>query len=450
MSTGNSRTSRVAEPGTGQARGYFWEPGAPPAGGAEGEADCHARATWSALAESTDAAARYLWLARGPVEALNLALEGSVREIAEVLEEASCDPEVERLHVTAAHESMRIRHARQAAERAKTVWGARVEEARNVLERSSERGISLVRPGEAGWTAGLSALGINAPFALWHAGGRAGLGERRAIALVGARGATRYGTGVAYDFAAALAERGVRVVSGGALGIDAAAHSGALAARSVREGGGGTVAYLAGGLDDYYPRANAALLARVRGEGGLFSEAPIGARPTRWRFLSRNRLIAAASDATIVVEAAWRSGALSTAAHADALSLPVGAVPGPVTSAESSGCHRLIAERGAQLISRVEDIEMMIAGAAGVSATVGPEGPADAAGALPLDVELLGPLDRLVFDGIPRFSAIGVRELATQCALDRDQVRTSLARIELLGLAEVSGHSVRRVTGAQA
>ena len=233
------------------------------------------------------------------------------------------------------------------------------------------------------------------------------------------------------------------MVSGGALGIDAAAHSGALAARSVHEGGGGTVAYLAGGLDDYYPRANAALLA-------LFSEAPIGARPTRWRFLSRNRLIAAASDATIVVEAAWRSGALSTAAHADALSLPVGAVPGPVTSAESSGCHRLIAERGAQLISRVEDIELMIAGAVGVSATVGPEGPADAAGALPLDVELLGPLDRLVFDGIPRFSAIGVRELATQCALDRDQVRSSLARIELLGLAEVSGHSVRRLDAKSA
>lgn len=443
-------TPHVRERRAGEAPRFFWEPCAVPASGVEAEADRHARATWSALAESTDAAARYLWLARGPIEALSIALEGSIREIASVLEEAACDPEAEMLHVTAAHESMRIRNARHAAERAKAAWTERVEEARNVLDRSMSSGIELVRPGEPGWPAGFSALGINAPFALWHAGSRRTPSEGKAVALVGARGATRYGTSVARDFAAALAERGVRVVSGGALGIDAAAHSGALEARSVHEGGGGTAAFLAGGLDDYYPRANAGLLARVRGEGGLYSEAPIGARPTRWRFLSRNRLIAAASDATIVVEAAWRSGALSTAAHADALSLPVGAVPGPVTSSESSGCHRLIAERGAQLISRVEDIEMMIAGVAGGVETVGLESPAESTGALPLDVELLGPLDRLVFDGIPRFSAIGVRELATQCALDREQVRSSLARIELLGLAEVSGHSVRRVGGAGA
>lgn len=436
---------QVGEHRVGASPGYFWQPRAVPADGAEAEADRRARAVWSALAESTDAAARYLWLARGPVEALSLALEGTIREIANVLEEAAADPEAERLHVTAAHESMRIRNARQAAERAKAAWSERAGEARNVLERSRESGISLVRPGEVGWVTGLTRLGINAPFALWHAGSRGGLEERKAVALVGSRGATRYGTSVAYDFAAALAEHGVRVVSGGALGIDAAAHSGALAARSVHEGGGGTAAFLAGGLDDYYPRANAALLTRVRGEGGLFSEAPIGARPTRWRFLSRNRLIAAASEATVVVEAAWRSGALSTAAHADALSLPVGAVPGPVTSAESSGCHRLIAERGAQLLSRVEDIELMISGASGVAGSVGAENPADASGALPLDVELLGPLDRLVFDGIPRFSSIGVRELATQCALDREQVRASLARLELLGLAENSGHSVRRL-----
>lgn len=437
-------TPHVRERRAEETPRFFWEPCAVPASGSKAEADRHARATWSALAESTDAAARYLWLARGPIEALSIALEGSIREIASALEEAACNPEAELIHVTAAHESMRIRNARHAAERAKAPWTERVEGARDVLERSMSSGIELVRPGEPGWPAGFSALGINAPFALWHAGSRRTPSEGKAVALVGARGATRYGTSVARDFAAALAERGVRVVSGGALGIDAAAHSGALAARSVREGGGGTAAFLAGGLDDYYPRANAGLLARVRGEGGLYSEAPIGARPTRWRFLSRNRLIAAASDATIVVEAAWRSGALSTAAHADALSLPVGAVPGPVTSPESSGCHRLIAERGAQLISRVEDIEMMIAGVAGGVETVGLESPAESTGALPLDVELLGPLDRLVFDGIPRFSAIGVRELATQCALDREQVRSSLARIELLGLAHFSRGRARR------
>ena len=273
-------TPHVRERRAEETPRFFWEPCAVPASGSKAEADRHARATWSALAESTDAAARYLWLARGPIEALSIALEGSIREIASALEEAACNPEAELLHVTAAHESMRIRNARHAAERAKAAWTERVEGARDVLERSMSSGIELVRPGEPGWPAGFSALGINAPFALWHAGSRRTPSEGKAVALVGARGATRYGTSVARDFAAALAERGVRVVSGGALGIDAAAHSGALAARSVREGGGGTAAFLAGGLDDYYPRACAAkegsIPRRPSGHGqpgGVFSRA---------------------------------------------------------------------------------------------------------------------------------------------------------------------------------
>ena len=439
----------MIEPRSGSEVARFWDADSVPLEPCASRADLEARAVWSALAEATDAAARYLWLSRGPVDALALALDGSIREIAVALEEAAHDPEAGRLHVTAAHESMRIRDARSAAEKAKAAWEARASEARYVLEHSSEHGIRLIRPGEAGWPAGLSRLAINAPFALWCAGGHAGenADSMRSVALVGSRGATRYGTGVAHDFAAALAERGVRVVSGGALGIDAAAHAGALAARSLKGGGGGTAAFLAGGLDDYYPRANAALLTRVRNEGGLFSEAPIGTRPTRWRFLSRNRLIAAASDATI---AAWRSGALSTAAHADSLSLPVGAVPGPVTSAESSGCHRLIAERGAQLVSRVEDVELMISGGAGFSATVGSTENSGSPGTLPLDVDLLGPVDRLVFDGIPRFSPIGVGELASLCALDPEQVAASLTRIELLGLVQVSRGRVRRVASGAA
>ncbi|MCT2056408.1 DNA-processing protein DprA [Dermabacter hominis] len=442
----------MIEQRSGSEVARFWDADSVPLEPCASRADLEARAAWSALAEATDAAARYLWLSRGPVDALALALDGSIREIAVALEEAAHDPEAGQLHVTAVHESMKIRDARSAAEKAKAAWEARASETRYVLEHSSEHGIRLIRPGEAGWPAGLSRLAINAPFALWCAGGHAGedTDSLRSVALVGSRGATRYGTGVAHDFASALAERGVRVVSGGALGIDAAAHAGALAARSLKEGGGGTVAFLAGGLDDYYPRANAALLTRVRNEGGLFSEAPIGTRPTRWRFLSRNRLIAAASDATIVIEAAWRSGALSTAAHADSLSLPVGAVPGPVTSAESSGCHRLIAERGAQLVSRVEDVELMISGGPGYSATVGlPENSASP-GTLPLDVDLLGPVDRLVFDGIPRFSAIGVGELASLCALDPEQVAASLTRIELLGLVQVSRGRVRRTASGAA
>lgn len=432
---------------------HFWEAGSVPSDPRGSRIDLEARATWSALAESTDPAARYLWLARGPVAALALAREGSVREIAEALEEAAGNAEAERLYVTAAHESMKIRDARAAAERAKAAWMRRTRETENLLERSHERGIRLVRPGDVQWPTGFDDLGVNAPFALWYAGPNTRGASRElecdramppAIALVGARNATQYGKDIAYDFASALAERGVRIVSGGALGIDAAAHSGALAARAERAGGGGTVAFLAGGLDDYYPRSNASLLTRVRGEGGLFSEAPVGARPTRWRFLSRNRLIAAASAATIVIEAAWRSGALSTAAHADALSRSVGAVPGPIRSAESGGCHRLIAERGAQLVARVEDIEAMV-GFASRGAAHTPN--ATTCEPLSLDVELLSPVDRLVYDGIPRFSSVSISELATHCALDPERVKTSLGRIELLGLANVTRGRARRSQG---
>src|SRR5699024_2238102 len=120
---------------------------------------------------------------------------------------------------------------------------------------------------------------------------------------------------------------GLVVTSGGAFGIDAAAHRAAL------EAGGRTVAYQAGGVDRFYPAAHGPLLAAVAEQGAVLSEAPPGSAPMRQRFLQRNRLIAAATGAVVVVEAAWRSGALSTAHHAAGLLRPVGAVPGPVTSA---------------------------------------------------------------------------------------------------------------------
>ena len=158
------------------------------------------------------------------------------------------------------------------------------------------------------------------------------------IALVGARAATGYGEHVAMEASAGLVDRGFAIVSGGAYGIDGMAHRAALASD------GTTIAFLAGGIDRFYPLGHESLLSRIAQTGAVVSELPCGAAPTKWRFLQRNRLIAAASQATVVLEAGIRSGSLNTAGHAAALGRPLGAVPGPVTSPASAGCHRLLRE----------------------------------------------------------------------------------------------------------
>ena len=156
------------------------------------------------------------------------------------------------------------------------------------------------------------------------------------------------------ELGAELTGRGVVVVSGAAYGIDGVAHRAALAA------GGPTIAVLAGGVDRSYPAGHAELIDRIGANGAVLSELPPGSAPTRWRFLQRNRVIAALSEATVVVEAGARSGSLNTAAHAATLGRPVGAVPGPVTSAASAGCHRLLREFGAECITSADDVLELI------------------------------------------------------------------------------------------
>jgi DNA processing protein len=140
------------------------------------------------------------------------------------------------------------------------------------------------------------------------------------------------------------------VVSGGALGIDAQAH------KSTLDFGGQTIAVMAGGLDRLYPSKNLDLFEEIKQSGLLVSEMPPGTSPARWRFLQRNRLIAALGRATVVVEAGFRSGSINTAGHANELDRPVGAVPGPINSTRSAGCHRLIRERRAELIATPADL----------------------------------------------------------------------------------------------
>jgi len=240
-------------------------------------------------------------------------------------------------------------------------WAARARafDLAAVEQATARHRLRFIIPGDDEWPAALNDLdgcepvqlmGGN-PFGLWLKG-TAGLAElaQRSVAIVGSRAATPYGQSVATDLAAGLGSHGISVISGGAYGIDAAAHQGALAVDAP------TVAVMAAGLDRPYPSGNTALLHRVASHGLLVSELAPGEHPTRVRFLARNRLIAALSPATIIVEAAHRSGARNTVSWANACHRVVLAVPGPVHSANSVTPHRLIRESEAVLCSSVEDV----------------------------------------------------------------------------------------------
>ena len=245
------------------------------------------------------------------------------------------------------------------------------------LERAGRLGARLVTPEHPTWPAALDSLELGAPLTLWVRGDPARLARlSRSIALVGARAATGYGEHVALESAAGLSDRGFAIVSGGAYGVDAAAHRAALSSGQV------TVAFLAGGVDRLYPAGNDDLLRRIARTGLLLAELPPGSTPTRWRFLMRNRLIAAASDATVVVEAGARSGSLNTAGHAAQLGRPLGAVPGPITSPASTGCHRLIREYGAICVTSPDEMAEL---AEPLGARLDGEEPGGEAGRVPGD-----------------------------------------------------------------
>jgi len=292
---------------------------------------------------------------------------------------------------------------------------------RRELEVLHRLGGRLVIPEDEHWPQQLDDLGITAPAALWV---RGELTTGPGIALVGARAATSYGEHLAARFAHDLAEEGFVVISGGAYGIDAAAHRGALAA------GGRTWALLAGGVDRLYPAGNSSLLSSIIDSGAVISEAPCGTAPMRSRFLQRNRLIAALAEATVVVEAAWRSGAINTASHAGELLRPLGAVPGPVTSMASAGCHRLLRENNAVCVTDVAEIRELVPGGA----------PAPQQHELdPGLLDGLDPLARQVLDALPARSSAAVPSLVRSSGLSSIEVRAALGRLELAGRAARDG-----------
>jgi DNA processing protein len=204
------------------------------------------------------------------------------------------------------------------------------------------------------WPTGLLDLGDSAPAVLWVLGKSNTLQNQKTLSIVGSRIASSYGMEVTKDLVKTALARDFVIVSGGALGIDASAHKNALFF------GGKTIAIMAGGLDRLYPAKNLDLFQEIQQSGVVISEMPPGTAPARWRFLQRNRLIAAIGQATVVVEAGFRSGSINTAGHANELDRPVGAIPGPINSTRSAGCHRLIKERRAELISTPSDFEELL------------------------------------------------------------------------------------------
>ncbi len=299
------------------------------------------------------------------------------------------------------------------------------------LEQATSRGLRFVVPGDAEWPAGLDDLALaphlhergGVPVGLWCRGPlRLDEATARAVAVVGSRSATTYGASVAGDLAGVLAGEDWTVVSGAAFGIDQAAHRGALARR------GPTLAVLACGADRAYPSTHRALIDYVADVGLVVSEAPPGGAPTRIRFLARNRLIAALSRGTVVVEAALRSGALNTASWAAGLGRLVLGVPGPVTSAPSAGVHQLIRARDALLVTTGEEVLEAVAPAGEFLLPLprGPEQPRDR----------LGARERQVLDAVPLVQAADAASIGRTAGVALGRTREALLVLHRAGLVE--------------
>lgn len=289
----------------------------------------------------------------------------------------------------------------------------------DALRGAVEVDAKLLLPGDAEWPLSLDELGAHTPAALWVRGDASCLAAHHRVAIIGARAATAYGEQVAADIAGDLAASGTLIVSGGAYGIDGAAHRAALGA------GGRTLAFLAGGVDRAYPAGHQQLFGRIIADGAVVSELPCGAAPTKWRFLSRNRLIAALGMATVVIEAGWRSGSLNTAGHAAALGRPLGAVPGAVTSAASAGCHRLLREYDATCVTSAAEVRELW-GADTASAPI---------------AERIDPDQLRLGDALSTRTARTVSELAQRSGLAPQRVTA------LLGLLSLEGSVLRVETG---
>ncbi|WP_055623278.1 DNA-processing protein DprA [Streptomyces sp. JHA19] len=292
------------------------------------------------------------------------------------------------------------------------------------LALARDAGMRFLSPGDTEWPRQLDDLGDARPLGLWVRGpADLRMWALRSVAVVGARACTEYGAHMAATVAGALAEQGWVVVSGGAYGVDGAAHRGALGA------GGATVAVLACGVDRPYPRGHTQLINRIDDQGLVVGELPPGEHPTPSRFIVRNRVIAALTRGTVVVEAAHRSGSLATARAARRLGRHTMGVPGPATSALSAGVHELLRQDAVLVTDAAEIIELV-----GDMGELAPErrGPV-----LPRD--LLRPGARAVLAALPGQRAARADEIAREAQTTEDDTVARLYELRSLGWVERHG-----------
>lgn len=340
--------------------------------------------TWNALVEPGDRIAGELIRQYGPIDALEVFVE---RQVA--------DEE----HLRA-FERWAPRYASDLAE--------------EKLALAQKYDLQVLLPADELWPKQLNDLGAHAPLLLWYRGNTTHFGKlNKVVGIVGSRNASHYGQRVTSDLASQVVGEEAAIVSGGALGIDSVAH------RTAIQLGGLTAAFMAGSLDCLYPAANFSLFDEIGHRGLLLSEMSPGSRPTRWRFLQRNRLIAAIGDATVVTEAGWRSGSINTVKHANELGRPVFAVPGPITSPASAGCNRLIRDSEAAILVELSELAVELGWRANHE----------------YSSEILGPLDLRAFDALEiKFQS--VETLLRASGLSLNELRMALGSLKLLGKAE--------------
>lgn len=328
-------------------------------------------------------------------------------------------------------------------------WNRRMERTLNAeAHMAATCGAWLVTPADPLWPPQLNDLGPARPYGLWCRGDSRhllDLASAPSVGLVGSRDPSIYGTEATTHLAAELARRGYTVISGGAMGIDIAAHRAAL----TQQGSDlPTIAFMAGGLDRLYPAQNSDALNMIVDRGLIMSEVSVGNTPTRWRFLERNRLIAALARHTIVVEARWRSGALNTARHAMEIGRTLWAVPGQINSPNSVGTNRLLRDGLAQTLTEAADI-LEYDAAAGFELGTEHESEWDRAASSSALDELTERQGRVWDDLSPR-SYRGVDEIAAALGLSARDVMADLFHLGRCGLAESSGTSWRKVRPAAA
>lgn len=328
-------------------------------------------------------------------------------------------------------------------------WNRRMERTLNAeAHMAATCGAWLVTPADPLWPPQLNDLGPARPYGLWCRGDSRhllDLASAPSVALVGSRDPSIYGTEATTHLAAELARRGYTVISGGAMGIDIAAHRAAL----TQQGSDlPTIAFMAGGLDRLYPAQNSDALNMIVDRGLIMSEVSVGNTPTRWRFLERNRLIAALARHTIVVEARWRSGALNTARHAMEIGRTLWAVPGQINSPNSVGTNRLLRDGLAQTLTEAADI-LEYDAAAGFELGTEHESEWDRVASSSALDELTERQGRVWDDLSPR-SYRGVDEIAAALGLSARDVMADLFHLGRCGLAESSGTSWRKVRPAVA